>query len=326
MNAMISNTLSQLKCGDPQVLHNLTLVPLSDEYDEGPEYLTLGEALKRGLLSISEKSESGSVPEVKVVNMAEVAVLLLDGEELVGAKQNRVLNSTVLLTPKSETLINVSCTEQGRWSYKNRNFEDSDVVMARNIRARKSRSVSNSLSMCAGFRSDQSEVWEGIEELSQSAGVHSSTSAMRDVFSSKEDAIQECLVTFQKVEGQKGFIFAVDGAVVGMDIVSRADAYAQLHNKLVKSYVIDSNLKTKAEAQTVSPECVSRFIERLSKCAETCYPSVGCGMDYRFDDQDLCGSALVYEETCIHAAFFAAPGREDNPSMRGPRQRRRFRM
>ena len=326
MNTTLSSTLSHLKCGDPQVFHNLTLVPLSDECEGGPEYLTLGEALKQGLLNISEKSESGSVPEVKVVNMAEVAVLLLDGEELVGAKQNRVLNSTVLLKPKSETLINVSCTEQGRWSYKDRHFEDSDVVMARNIRARKSRSVSNSLSMCAGFRSNQSEVWEGIEELSQSAGVHSSTAAMRDVFASKEDAIQECFVTFQKVEGQKGFLFAVDGAVVGIDIVSRADAYAQLHNKLVKSYVIDSNLEMEARAQTVSPECVSRFMERLSNCAETSYPSVGCGMDYRYEDHDLCGSALVYEGTCIHAAFFTVPAREDNSSMRGSRQRRGFRM
>jgi hypothetical protein len=41
-------------------------------------------------------SEGGSVPHLLFINDAMRPVLLLDGEELVGAKQNRVLNLTVL--------------------------------------------------------------------------------------------------------------------------------------------------------------------------------------------------------------------------------------
>ena len=41
------------------------------------------------------RSHGGSVPELKVINKAEIPILLLDGEELVGAKQNRVLNTTM---------------------------------------------------------------------------------------------------------------------------------------------------------------------------------------------------------------------------------------
>jgi len=43
------------------------------------------------------------VPELLVINQGERAVLLVDGEELVGAKQNRVLNTSVLVRGKSET-------------------------------------------------------------------------------------------------------------------------------------------------------------------------------------------------------------------------------
>ena len=40
---------------------------------------------------------------------------MLDGTELRGGKQTRVLNTTVLLGGRSETRIPVSCIEVGRW-------------------------------------------------------------------------------------------------------------------------------------------------------------------------------------------------------------------
>ena len=50
------------------------------------------------------------------------SLLMLDGEELVGAKKNRVLNVTVLIAAQSDTVIPVSCVEQGRWSYWSQEF------------------------------------------------------------------------------------------------------------------------------------------------------------------------------------------------------------
>ncbi len=55
------------------------------------EYLTLDEALAAKTATVTEVSESGSVPELYFQNEGDLPVLLLDGEELVGAKQNRVL-------------------------------------------------------------------------------------------------------------------------------------------------------------------------------------------------------------------------------------------
>ncbi len=94
----------------------------------------------KGLVTVTEVSQSGSVPELKVVNKADVPVLLLDGEELAGAKQNRVLNTTILLMEHSETIIPVSCTEHGRWDYATPSFSESGNVMAHQLRARKASS------------------------------------------------------------------------------------------------------------------------------------------------------------------------------------------
>ena len=72
------------------------MVPVISDYDDGLVYITLGEALGADGGGIREVSEGGSVPELHVVNRAGKMVLILDGEELVGANQNRMVNSTIL--------------------------------------------------------------------------------------------------------------------------------------------------------------------------------------------------------------------------------------
>jgi hypothetical protein len=68
------------------------------------DYLTLDEALAGGLVEVTEKDLGGSVPELQVVNKFSQMILILDGEELVGAKQNWIVNTTILIqvgtTPK----------------------------------------------------------------------------------------------------------------------------------------------------------------------------------------------------------------------------------
>ena len=104
-------------------------------------YRTLSDALASSDIVITEVSAGGSVPELMVVNRGSTAVLLIDGEELAGAKQNRVLNTSILLAARSETRIPVSCTEQGRWSYASPAFAESGNIMAQKVRAMKSRSA-----------------------------------------------------------------------------------------------------------------------------------------------------------------------------------------
>jgi hypothetical protein len=62
---------------------------------DDPGWLTLEEAGARA--RVTEVSEAGSVPFLQVANGADRPLLLLDGEELIAAKQNRILNTTVLV-------------------------------------------------------------------------------------------------------------------------------------------------------------------------------------------------------------------------------------
>lgn len=185
MDALIRDYLSTLTFGELQTFKNIAILPLFSAMNDGPEYVTLREALNQQFITITEIDQAGHVPELKVVNTSEHFVLLLDGEELIGARQNRVLNTSILLKPNSETILPVSCTEQGRWGYSSNVFSHSDVMMSQFSRFMQVQSVSASLHEGCGFRSDQGRVWDDIIRMHARVGVSSRTGAMRDVYSAK---------------------------------------------------------------------------------------------------------------------------------------------
>ena len=313
--AMRGFKLGKLKCSGP-----LGLIPVSLTDAGGPEYLTLGEALHQGALSITEVSEGGNVPELKVVNRGAKPVLLLDGEELKGAKQNRVVNATIRLPEKSERVIPVSCTARGRWHSVSKQFDDAGVVMARNIRAEKNRSVANSIRMEGSYRSDQGQVWEGIDCLAAEAGVRSRTGAMHDVYRDREGDLDQLVEGFACAKGQKGLIACLHGEVAGFELLSSARAFVLLFPKLLRSYAMEAMLVKGDKRRAASPAKAQAFLDRLEKCMVSRHPSVGYGEDVRFQAAKVMGAALIHESVVIHAAFFAVPAERER--MAGMRRRR----
>jgi len=326
MNQIVSDYLSKLEFGEPKIFNNMAVIPLFTSVNGSPNYLTLKEALEKRLLTITEVSQSGSVPELKVVNKAEIPVLLLDGEELAGAKQNRVLNTTILLKENSETIIPVSCTEQGRWAYASREFSESGHVMARTMRSQKASSVSRSLRESRRFSGDQGAVWEGIANFSVAADVHSPTGAMREVFESRENDLRGYLDAFQYVPYQRGIFVMVNGIAVGFDILSLSSAYEIIHPKLVKSYAMDALLQKNRKGEEPPVDKAKAFIGEAIQCEEKKYESIGHGWDHRFEGKTIVGSSLVYQEKVIHMAFFSIDEAERVGTISSPSRRRRFRL
>ena len=224
--------------------------------------MTLAGALKEGLLLVAEVSESGSVPEILITNKAPKPVLILDGEELRGAKQNRASNTTVLVPANSEMKLNVSCTERGRWHYDSERFADSGVVMAHGVRRAKSASVSEGFRMRRCALSDQAEVWDEIERLHETTGTVSPTRAMRDAFESQETTMEACLAAFTLVEGQHGFVFVANGAAMGLDFLSREEAYGDVHKRLLGSYVMEMLSESGETNGAPDGAVVRQFMER----------------------------------------------------------------
>ncbi len=325
METLIADYLSKLEFGELQSFHNMGVIPLLTCVNGSPQYLTLKEALEKKLFKVKEIDEDGSVPELKVINKAKVSVLLLDGEELVGAKQNRVVNTTILLKKESETVIPVSCTEQGRWSYISEEFADSGTVLSPRMRTVKAASVTASLNASRRYESDQMAVWDEIDDLSERAQARSATGAMRHVYQSRTKDLEKYLKTFKYVPHQKGLCVIINGETVGFDILSLEKTYQALHPKLVKSYAMDAILEDKQKSKISSSSKTRPFIEKARRSKEKKYKSVGQGTDHRFEGKAILGSALLYRKKVIHMAFFKTTESSKTGRMSSSSRRRDFR-
>ncbi len=326
METLIADYLSKLEFGELQSFKNMGVIPLLTSVNGSPKYLTLKEALEKKLLKVKEIDEDGSVPELKVINKAKVSVLLLDGEELVGAKQNRVVNTTILLKKESETVIPVSCTEQGRWSYVSEEFADSGTVLSPRMRMVKAASVNVSLNASQRYESDQSAVWDEIEDLSERAQSRSATGAMRHVYQSRAKDLEKYLKSFKYLPHQRGLCVIINGETVGFDVLSLEKVYQALHPKLLKSYAMDAILEDKQESKISSSDKTRAFIEEARRCKEKKYKSVGQGTDHRFEGKTILGSALLYRKKVIHMAFFKTTESSKTGRMSSYTRRREFRI
>jgi hypothetical protein len=275
MEAIIKGHLEGMKFGEIQVHNHVAVIPMIGNGDSGPDYLTMKEAMKGNLLTVTEVTEGGAVPELKVINRGEKPVLLLDGEELSGAKQNRELNTTILIKEKSETLIPVSCTEHGRWSYRSSHLEESGHIMSAKLRSIQNAAVYENLKTSLAFRSDQAAVWDEIAIQAHINKVSSVTGAMKDILEAKQEDLDAFLEHLPLVADQDGLIVLVNGEVIGLDRVSRAAAFRILHPKLIRSYVMDALTEKPVKGNATPAEKTDTFLKKILQCTEQPFDSVG---------------------------------------------------
>src|SRR3954468_8168428 len=170
--------------GTPQRFESLWLVPLFAAGEPRAEYLGLDEAAARGLV-VREVDEAGEVNSLLVENPLDLPVLLYEGEELVGAKQNRILDGSTLVPAKARTggfvscvgrgpragpgragrVVSVSCVERGRWAYRSRSFTPAPRAAYPDLRRAKHEGAA------------QGEVWQFVAAKALRLDAHSPTEA-----------------------------------------------------------------------------------------------------------------------------------------------------
>ena len=102
---------------EPDVVGSLAVFPLIAAAAPSMEYVAFAEACGRGV-TIKELPGGASVNDLIVHNPTELTVLLYEGEEVLGAQQNRTFDISVLVAAGTSLPVPVSCVEQGRWDHR----------------------------------------------------------------------------------------------------------------------------------------------------------------------------------------------------------------
>ena len=110
LDNILVQTRKNIQIGKPVSYKNLCIFPLLNGNDPEPDYLSMKTALEKQQIEIQEVSESGSALNLKAINHSDLPILIIDGEEVAGAKQNRIIKPSILIPARKEILIPVSYT------------------------------------------------------------------------------------------------------------------------------------------------------------------------------------------------------------------------
>lgn len=313
--------LPPVQLGEPCAYENLTLFPLLGGTPGQPDYLTLDEALAARTARVTEVTTWGSVPNLKFVNDGELPVLLLDGEELVGAKQDRVLNLSILAPAHQTLVVPVSCVESGRWAPRSEEFATSPHTQHASGRRTRSESVTQSLSASGTRTSDQRALWNDIHEKSDRMGATSATRAMGDIYRRHAADIRQYVRALGVQPGQVGAVFAINGRIQGMDLFDFAATGAKLLPKIIQSYALDAiDLRnSEASGAVADTNSAREMLCRIEESPVETFAAIGEGEDARFLGPRVSGSALLARGRTIHLSAFIREEGEAAPPRGGAR-------
>ncbi|HET7498077.1 MAG TPA: tetratricopeptide repeat protein [Candidatus Eisenbacteria bacterium] len=264
-------------------------------------YRTLDEALSARALQITEVSEQGSVPRIRVRNAGTDRIFLMAGEQFVGAKQNRVLNASILVDAHADLQLPVSCVEQGRWAYRDVRFtsKGSSHYALRHLMSKKAHAH---YKVSGTPDSDQREVWR---EVARKLGDHDTASpsgALDDVYTKLGRNLDQAVEPIQSGEDWCGAAFAFGGRIVGVDLFDKPATLRLLWPKLTRAYALDVMGKTRVS--DLSKTWVESWIHDAAHSLIDFFPSPGAGIDCRFESNHHAGAVLIVDGCPVHLEMF----------------------
>ena len=309
--AFVKGFLDSLSIGEMQHKDGLSVFPLRSEIKSACDYLTLDEALGEKLLTVREIGEV-TVPDIGVSNKGEKDVFIMDGEELIGAKQNRTVNISLIVPAGEKVKIPVSCVEAGRWHRVSESFAASEHISYAGLRRAQKESVMDSSEKTGEFRADQGETWDNIAEKAHLHEAPSETGAMSAIYEKESKRMAALQKAFTPEDGQIGGIFAVGKEIFGMDVFDKEDTWKKLMPKILKSYMLEI-LSMKKISQKPGVKEAEEFLALARSGKLSSQKSPGKGMTVSIAGKKAAGTSLLAEGTAVHTAVFSKSGEKEKP-------------
>ena len=268
----LGDLAARIRTGLPVPIGPVTLVPLYSE-GGGPEADLLEESIARGHTTVTEVGEQGRVNLLSVHHQGPQVLLLLDGEEVVGAKQNRVFNASFLVPPGATVEIPVSCVEHGRWRYKSAAFGSSERTLTSRARSSKLARTSDSVTRVGRYDSNQQAVWSDVERYLDRTEIRSATSAFSDAAERRVAVIESQIP--EPTPGQTGVAVVQGDKLISMDILGSPELFRRSWKKIARGILAEVYDKSPPAGDAVST--VRTAISQLGSISVARNTPPGCG-------------------------------------------------
>jgi hypothetical protein len=228
---------AQLSVGEPAVYGNLAVYPvyLPGGGEELGDVLTMAEAVESGDFQIAELEEGASVNTLEVRNDTGKHVVLLAGEMVRGAKQDRIISFDTVIPPGGKFNVDAFCVEAGRWTEVSEHFSYEKEMAPASVRA------------VAQGKADQGRVWDEVSKVNAECKAVTETDALTASYDNPEfqadvKKYEQALAGLTKNEEVVGVIVVAEGAVKAGDVFANHDLFAAVWPGLLTSYAMDAAL------------------------------------------------------------------------------------
>lgn len=299
----MATVLDGVTLGSPVTSGRIAIIPILGDGEAAPICKPLDEAVQSGQVEITEAGE-GSVPTLVVTNKSESAVIIMQGDELIGGMQNRIVNISVIVAGKSAVNLPVSCVEAHRWSRTSRRFGAGEKAFP-SLRHVLRDQVDRSRRAFGRHASDQSDVWRRVDEKLAWLRHESPTRAMHEAYQARRASLAEAEDTLAYVEGARGLVCLAPGTEPFAEIFDSPATCRKVWGRLVRSLAFEA--MTSEDGDPEDPgEAARRLLDRsrLARTTEAATP--GAGQELRIEGDGVNGSGLILDGKMVHCALFAA--------------------
>jgi hypothetical protein len=265
--------------------------------DRAVDYLLSHEAMDQGAVIVTEASDKGVVSELVVENNGDRPVLFLEGAELRGAKQNRAINTTLLVGRRSRTNIPVYYVERRRWSESCVRFRPGTHSPPSMRRVFKEGWV---FGRKLGRR-DQDSVWAEIRRKHGTLKVSSETEDMSAAIEAHREKVERMQKLCVYPAAANGIAMAFGGTLICIDLLDKASSLEKIWSRYQEGLLVDLLESHRPEREITGAE-ISARLDHMQHLPWQQVEPVGLGEQYRAHHDAMLAAALVLDGTMIHGS------------------------
>lgn len=285
------NVLENIELSEPVFLRNLRIHPIQGSAFADIEISAISEILQQQSGEFREL-DPPDINRIAFDNQGNHPVLMLDGEEIVGAMQNRIIADSILVTARSTSDIPVICAEEGRWNAIGEfrtgycSYPSIRAILSR--RGKKENGL-------------QKRVWKEIERKLTVTKTLSTTSSMHDIYNNLEDEVTRYIEGFESLNHDTiGFIGVAGNKILGCDLFLNHDTYHKFEEQLIRSYALDA-----IEHRKSSPTGIDTAVFLKDVIGSLNKKKIS-GKQHHFSlkEERYSGQGLIHDGRIIHLSVF----------------------